>query len=66
MIDGVVELGLDGGEKRVVKKGDVVVQRGRMHWWKNPRKTEGARVAVVVIGIEGAVEGKMEFGGKGE
>ena len=27
--------GKGGGEKRVVKKGDVVVQRGTMHAWKN-------------------------------
>lgn len=64
VIDGVVELGLDGGEKRVMKKGDVIVQRGTMHQWKNLSKTEGASVVVVVIGVEGAVEGKMEFGGE--
>ncbi|OBT60432.1 hypothetical protein VE03_10131 [Pseudogymnoascus sp. 23342-1-I1] len=63
VVDGVVELGLDGGGKRVVRKGDVVVQRGPMHRWKNLSRTEGARVVVVALGAEGAVEGGMEFGG---
>ncbi|OBT79283.1 hypothetical protein VF21_01904 [Pseudogymnoascus sp. 05NY08] len=64
VIDGVVELGLEGGERRVVRKGNVVVQRGPMHTWKNLSRTEGARVVVVSFGAEGAVEGKMEFGGE--
>lgn len=64
VIDGLVELGLDGEETRVVKAGDVVVQRGTMHRWKNLSRTEGARVVVVVLGAEGAVEGNMEFGGE--
>ncbi|KFZ24796.1 hypothetical protein V502_00737 [Pseudogymnoascus sp. VKM F-4520 (FW-2644)] len=64
VVEGVVELGLAGGDTRVVKAGDVVVQRGTMHRWKNPSRTEGARVVVVVLGAEGAVEGNMEFGGE--
>lgn len=43
-----LELSFGGGEKRVVKSGDAVVQRAAMHAWRNVSKTEGAKVAVVM------------------
>jgi hypothetical protein len=49
------------GEKRVVRKGEVVVQRAAMHKWKNLSKTQGALFVAVSVGTEGAVEGGMEF-----
>lgn len=61
MMDGELELGLDGGEKRVVGKGEFLVQRASMHCWKNLSSTEGARTLVVSWGAEGAVEGGIEF-----
>ncbi|KAJ8101693.1 hypothetical protein POJ06DRAFT_288521 [Lipomyces tetrasporus] len=64
VLEGELELSLDGGEKRVVKTGDVVVQRAPMHKWKNLSRTEGARYVAVLLGAEGAVEGGMEFGGE--
>ena len=64
VLEGELELSLDGGETRAVRKGDVVVQRGVMHKWKNLSRTEGATYVVVSLGVEGAVEGGMEFGGK--
>ena len=63
MLEGVLELSLDGGEKRVVRKGDMVVQRAAMHKWKNLSRTEGARYVAVLLGAEGAVEGGVELGG---
>ena len=63
VLEGELELGLDGGETRVLKKGDLVVQRACMHKWKNLSSTEGARCLVVSLGLEGAVEGAMEYGG---
>jgi quercetin dioxygenase-like cupin family protein len=62
MLEGELELTLDGGEKRVIKMGDVVVQRAVMHKWKNLSRTEGARYVAVLLGTEGAVEGGIEFG----
>jgi hypothetical protein len=62
MLEGELELTLDGGEKRVIKMGDVVVQRAVMHKWKNLSRTEGARYVAVLLGAEGAVEGGIEFG----
>ncbi|KAF7946506.1 hypothetical protein EAE96_009503 [Botrytis aclada] len=59
--EGEVEYTVNSGEKRIFKKGDVVVQRAGWHAWKNISKTEGATIFVVVIGGEGATEGFMEF-----
>ncbi|KAJ5308820.1 hypothetical protein PENANT_c013G02464 [Penicillium antarcticum] len=35
VIDGTTELILDSGEKKLLKKGDVFVQRGTAHSWRN-------------------------------
>ncbi|CAI7565071.1 unnamed protein product [Penicillium pancosmium] len=35
IIDGTTELVLDSGEKKVMTKGDVFVQRGTAHSWRN-------------------------------
>ncbi|CZR63530.1 uncharacterized protein PAC_13427 [Phialocephala subalpina] len=68
VLEGEMELELYGGEgkgeKRIVKKGEVVVQRECMHCWRNASKTDGARMLCVAVGGEGAVEGKMEFLGQ--
>lgn len=64
MLEGELELCLDGGEKRVLKMGDIVVQRAVMHKWKNLSRTEGARYAAVMLGAKRAVEGGIEFGGE--
>ncbi|KAF4631858.1 hypothetical protein G7Y89_g6271 [Cudoniella acicularis] len=64
IMDGELELALDSGEKRIVRKGDVVLQRECMHSWKNISKTEPARFAAVGLGTAGAVEGTMEFSKK--
>lgn len=61
VLEGEMELALDGGETRICRKGDVVVQRAPMHTWKNVSKTESARMLAVAIGSQGAVEGGMEF-----
>lgn len=35
IIDGTTELVLDSGEKRIMAKGDVFIQRGTAHAWRN-------------------------------
>lgn len=35
VLEGAIELILDSGEKRVMRRGDVSIQRGTMHAWKN-------------------------------
>lgn len=62
LLEGELELTLYGGQKMVVQKGDVVVQRAPMHKWKNLSKTESARYVAVLLGAEGALEGGVEYG----
>ncbi|PKK43191.1 hypothetical protein CI102_14059 [Trichoderma harzianum] len=61
IIDGELELTLDSGEKRIMKPGDVCVQRASQHSWKNLSKTEFARFGAVTLGIEGAKLNEMIF-----
>ncbi|KAH8676285.1 hypothetical protein BX600DRAFT_198492 [Xylariales sp. PMI_506] len=44
VIEGEVELILDSGETRLLKRGDIAIQRGTMHAWRNPSKTEWSRM----------------------
>lgn len=52
VLEGTLELILDSGEKRVLERGDMVVQRGTMHAWRNPSKSEWVRFFAVVQPIE--------------
>lgn len=44
VLEGEVELILDSGESKMLKRGDLAVQRGTMHAWRNPSKTEWNRM----------------------
>lgn len=44
VIEGVVELELDGGESKILQRGDVAVQRGTKHLWRNKSQESWARV----------------------
>lgn len=44
-----VEAVLDGGEVQVFNAGDVLIQRGTMHGWRNRSETEEARMIIVVL-----------------
>lgn len=48
VIEGEVELVLDSGETRVLKRGDVAIQRGTMHAWRNLSQTSWARMMYVL------------------
>ncbi|KAK7701138.1 hypothetical protein SLS64_010470 [Diaporthe eres] len=48
VLEGEIELVLDSGEVRVMKRGDVSIQRGTNHLWKNRSKTEWARMLYVL------------------
>ncbi|TGO33090.1 hypothetical protein BHYA_0267g00070 [Botrytis hyacinthi] len=68
VIEGEVELVLDGGEKKILKRGDICVQRATAHAWRNCSETEWARMLYVlteakpVIGEDGK-ELKEDLGG---
>lgn len=48
VIEGSIELILDSGEKQVLHRGDVCVQRGTNHAWRNPSETEWTRVVYIL------------------
>ncbi len=52
ILTGHVELELDSGEKRLLGPGDIAVQRGTMHLWRNLSATEVCRVVWVLIQAE--------------
>ncbi|TKA42709.1 hypothetical protein B0A54_07552 [Friedmanniomyces endolithicus] len=49
VLEGEVELILDSGEKRAMKRGDVAIQRGTCHAWRNMSDTEPARMIYVLM-----------------
>ena len=48
VIEGEVELVLDSGETRLLKRGDVAIQRGTMHQWINHSPKEWCRMLFVL------------------
>lgn len=59
ILEGEVDLILDSGEVRTMKRGDMAIQRGTMHAWRNNHPTEWARIAFVLQPCE-----PVELGGK--
>lgn len=62
VLEGKVEAVLDGGETRLLERGDVVVQRGTMHAWRNASETEAARMFFVLQPIRPIVVQGEELG----
>jgi quercetin dioxygenase-like cupin family protein len=48
VLEGEVELILDGGDTKILKRGDTAVQRATNHAWRNTSKTEWARMLYVL------------------
>lgn len=48
VLEGEVDLELDGGRRTHLKTGDIVIQRGTIHAWLNPGTTP-ARMAFVLV-----------------
>lgn len=47
-----VELILDSGETKMLRQGDVLLQRGTRHDWRNPSETEPCRMVFFVLPAE--------------
>lgn len=62
VIEGEIELELESGEKRLMKRGDVAVQRGTYHCWRNPSKTQFARALYVALDSKPVVVDGHELG----
>ncbi|MDB5703612.1 MAG: cupin protein [Sphingomonas bacterium] len=59
VLDGEIELQLDSGEVQHLDTGDIVVQRGTNHLWRNPG-TEPCRVVFILIeAVPVAVNGQL-------
>lgn len=52
VLEGEVEMVLDDGSVTKLRRGDVAIQRGTMHAWRNPSKTEFARLLFVLQDIK--------------
>ncbi|KAI1161866.1 cupin domain protein [Nemania serpens] len=52
IVEGEVELTLDSGEKRILKAGDTIVQRGTAHQWKNLRQDKWVRFIGVMSSVQ--------------
>jgi quercetin dioxygenase-like cupin family protein len=52
VIEGTIELVLDSGEVTTVRRGGIVVQRGTMHRWRNPSKTEWTRMFFTLVSAQ--------------
>jgi quercetin dioxygenase-like cupin family protein len=48
VLEGEIELILDSGEKRVMRRGDVSIQRATNHAWRNMSETTWARMLYVL------------------
>ncbi|RYP90176.1 hypothetical protein DL770_003712 [Monosporascus sp. CRB-9-2] len=57
VLEGEVELILDTGESRLMKRGDISVQRGTNHAWRNTSETGWARMLYVLQPAEPLVFG---------
>ncbi|KAI3343385.1 hypothetical protein F4824DRAFT_439743 [Ustulina deusta] len=61
LLFGELELVLDSGETRALRPGDVVIQRGTMHSWKN-NTSEWARTLAVTIPVRSVIVGGQNVG----
>ena len=52
VLEGEIELILDSGETRLLKRGDVAVQRGTNHAWKNVSQQKWCRMLYVLQAAE--------------
>ncbi|KAL9103063.1 MAG: hypothetical protein Q9163_001861 [Psora crenata] len=62
VLEGELELILDDGANKILKKGDVVVQRATYHGWRNTSKTEWARMLFVLQHCQKVLVNGRELG----
>lgn len=62
VVEGEIESVLDSGETQLMRRGDVMVQRATMHAWRNPSKTDWARMIFVLQDCKPLYIGGERFG----
>lgn len=69
VIEGQIELILDSKVSQVLQRGDICIQRGTNHAWRNPSETEWARVVYVLQDAQAVTTGGktlIEYLGRSE
>jgi quercetin dioxygenase-like cupin family protein len=70
VVEGAVELVLDGSQARKLQRGDLAIQRGTRHSWRNASETEWARVFFVLQDAKPVTVGgktlEEDFAGMGD
>lgn len=61
--EGEIELTLGSGQKRILRPGDVSINRGAMHQWRNTSNEKSARMLFIMLDVKPIiVKGKaLEF-----
>jgi quercetin dioxygenase-like cupin family protein len=49
IMEGEIELELDYGAIKLLKRGDIIVQQGTIHLWRNPSQTVTCRIVFILI-----------------
>lgn len=49
VVSGNIELELENSQYKTIQAGDIIVQRGTIHKWRNPSETEVCRIVFVLI-----------------
>lgn len=62
ILEGEVELEMDSGETRIMKRNDICVQRATNNLWRNVSETEWARMLYVTISSTGPIVNGKELG----
>ncbi|ETN42318.1 uncharacterized protein HMPREF1541_01472 [Cyphellophora europaea CBS 101466] len=52
VLEGEIYLELDSGEKRLMRRGDISIQRGTNHAWRNNSDKQWARMMYVLLEAE--------------
>lgn len=61
VLEGTIEMELDDGSVTVLKRGDIAVQRGTNHAWRNPSKTEWTRMLFVLQDCQPIIVGGERY-----
>ncbi|OQU98739.1 Cupin domain-containing protein [Cladophialophora immunda] len=59
VVEGTIEMVLDSGERAVMNRGDIVIQRATMHGWRNPSQSQWARLFFVLQDCKALTIGGM-------
>ena len=62
VLEGELEMILDDGVTRMMRRGDVAVQRATNHGWRNTSQTEWARMLFVLQECQKLFVGGKELG----